>query len=77
MIGLGLFSGVGFTLNLALFFLAPDVVKELLAGPTRFAFLGSAPPPACYANCDASTAAPALNVLDFSCFLQKFAAGCP
>jgi len=42
MIGLGLFSGVGFTLNLALFFLDPDVVKELLAGPTRFAILGSA-----------------------------------
>jgi hypothetical protein len=29
----------------------------------------------CYANCDCSTAAPALNVADFSCFLQKFAAG--
>jgi hypothetical protein len=29
----------------------------------------------CYPNCDGSTAAPALNVLDFSCFLQKFAAG--
>jgi hypothetical protein len=30
---------------------------------------------ACYANCDYSTASPALNVADFSCFLQKFAAG--
>ncbi len=29
----------------------------------------------CYANCDASTTAPVLNVLDFSCFLNKFAAG--
>jgi hypothetical protein len=29
----------------------------------------------CYANCDASTAAPVLNVADFTCFLQKFAAG--
>ncbi len=29
----------------------------------------------CYANCDNSTTAPALNVLDFSCFLNKFAAG--
>jgi DNA-binding beta-propeller fold protein YncE len=29
----------------------------------------------CYANCDASTAAPVLNVQDFTCFLQKFAAG--
>jgi agmatine/peptidylarginine deiminase len=29
----------------------------------------------CYANCDASTTAPVLNVLDFSCFLNRFAAG--
>jgi photosystem II stability/assembly factor-like uncharacterized protein len=28
------------------------------------------------ANCDQSTAAPALNVADFSCFLQRFAEGC-
>ncbi len=32
-------------------------------------------PTACYANCDASTTAPVLNVLDFSCFLNRFAAG--
>ena len=32
-------------------------------------------PIACYANCDNSTTAPALNVLDFSCFLNRFAAG--
>jgi hypothetical protein len=31
--------------------------------------------PTCYANCDASTASPVLNVADFSCFLTKFAAG--
>ena len=31
--------------------------------------------PDCFANCDASTAAPVLNVADFTCFLQKFAAG--
>jgi DNA-binding beta-propeller fold protein YncE len=37
----------------------------------------SAPPPACYANCDASTTAPVLNVADFTCFLQKYAAGDP
>ncbi len=29
----------------------------------------------CYANCDNSTTPPALNVLDFSCFLNRFAAG--
>jgi hypothetical protein len=32
---------------------------------------------ACYANCDGSTAAPVLNVLDFTCFLQRFAAADP
>jgi hypothetical protein len=33
----------------------------------------SAPP--CYANCDGSTIQPILNVLDFTCFLNRFAAG--
>jgi hypothetical protein len=31
----------------------------------------------CYANCDGSTAAPILNVNDFVCFQQQFAAGNP
>lgn len=30
--------------------------------------------PVCYANCDGSTTAPVLNVLDFACFLNAFAA---
>jgi YVTN family beta-propeller protein len=34
-------------------------------------------PGACYANCDGSTTPPVLNIADFSCFLQKFAAGDP
>jgi hypothetical protein len=29
----------------------------------------------CYANCDGSTTAPVLNVQDFTCFLQRYAAG--
>lgn len=29
----------------------------------------------CYANCDGSTMPPALNVLDFSCYLNSFTAG--
>jgi hypothetical protein len=33
------------------------------------------PEPACYANCDNSTTPPILNVQDFSCYLNKFAAG--
>ena len=34
-------------------------------------------PPDCYANCDSSTLSPVLNVNDFTCFLNKYAAGCP
>jgi uncharacterized membrane protein len=40
------------------------------------AFLGE-PVSICYANCDGSTAAPVLNVNDFSCFLNRFAGGDP
>ena len=29
----------------------------------------------CYPNCDGSTTVPFLNVADFTCFLQKYAAG--
>ena len=35
------------------------------------------PPAPCYANCDSSTLAPILNVNDFTCFLSRYAAGCP
>ncbi|MFN0131475.1 MAG: GC-type dockerin domain-anchored protein [Phycisphaerales bacterium] len=35
------------------------------------------PVPPCYANCDGSTTPPILNVNDFSCFLNQFAAGDP
>ncbi len=52
------------------------------AGPTDAAFslvvtggLNQLPSHSCYANCDASTTAPCVNVLDFTCFLNKFAAG--
>jgi hypothetical protein len=31
----------------------------------------------CYANCDSSSTAPILNVADFTCFLQRYAAGDP
>jgi hypothetical protein len=38
----------------------------------------AAPPGAsCYPNCDNSTTPPVLNVLDFACFLNRFAAGDP
>jgi hypothetical protein len=32
-------------------------------------------PALCYANCDGSTAQPVLNVNDFTCYLNRFAAG--
>jgi hypothetical protein len=33
--------------------------------------------PACYVNCDCSTASPALSANDFSCFLNRFVEGDP
>ena len=30
-----------------------------------------------YANCDGSTFVPTLSVNDFTCFMNKYAAGCP
>ena len=36
---------------------------------------GFGSPAPCYANCDGSTTAPLLNVGDFTCFLNRFAAG--
>jgi uncharacterized membrane protein len=39
-------------------------------------WIASLPSGSCYANCDGSTAQPILNVADFTCFLQRFAAGC-
>jgi hypothetical protein len=42
VIGLGLFAGVAFALNLVVFFLDEAVADEVLAGPTRAAILLSA-----------------------------------
>jgi hypothetical protein len=42
LVGLGLFGGAAFTLNMALFYLDDAVVKDLVAGPTMLALLGSA-----------------------------------
>jgi hypothetical protein len=51
------------------------------AGPlTPFAFIGeiqvdpACAGPICYANCDGSTMEPVLNVDDFTCFINEFAA---
>jgi hypothetical protein len=51
------------------------LVQEGLAGllPVAEYYIPATPP--CYANCDTSTVTPVLNVGDFTCFLQRFAAG--
>jgi probable HAF family extracellular repeat protein len=54
----------------------PQVVNTGQGGPPpvdRGAFEAAAP--ACYANCDGSTIPPVLNVLDFNCFLDRYASG--
>jgi hypothetical protein len=57
----------------------PATGISTLIGPTGFADIrGMAlvrSATSCYANCDGSTTLPVLNVLDFSCFLNRFAAG--
>ena len=51
--------------------LADPNFSRLLANAFTWSTGGSIP---CYANCDASTTQPILNVLDFTCFLNRFAA---
>ncbi|MFN0134048.1 MAG: prolyl oligopeptidase family serine peptidase [Phycisphaerales bacterium] len=53
---------------------------EIEAEVTRFFqmhLLGVPFPPRCAANCDGSTAAPVLNINDFQCFINRFAANQP
>jgi hypothetical protein len=40
-----------------------------------FVLTVAGPAAACYANCDGSSIPPVLNVLDFNCFLNRFATG--
>ena len=51
------------------------ICQEALARflPLAEYYIPATPP--CYANCDGSTLAPILNVNDFSCFLNTYAAG--
>jgi hypothetical protein len=47
-----------------------------LASPQAYPwFAASGGPPPCYANCDGSSTPPILNVGDFACFINRFAAG--
>jgi hypothetical protein len=43
----------------------------------RYAVITNTLPGQCYANCDGSSNSPVLNVNDFSCFLNRYAAGDP
>jgi hypothetical protein len=55
----------------------PDILGCDYIGhpPVRIYLNGGGGPASCYANCDGSTQAPILNVADYTCFLQRFAAG--
>ena len=49
---------------------------QRVGGETSWFLAGLGECPArCYANCDESTAAPVLNINDFQCFVNQFAAG--
>jgi hypothetical protein len=85
--GLGAMAdGTLFTINAAtrqLLRINPQTGAATVVGATGGVFgasygLGAVIPPVsvpCYANCDNSTVVPVLNVGDFTCFLQRFAAG--
>ena len=55
----------------------PNGINSDIIGLDDVAVTAGTPPQGCYANCDQSTTVPFLNVLDFTCFLQKFAAAAP
>ena len=65
----------------ALYTLDTATGAAILVGPhgtgniLGLVYIPDAGPVACYANCDESTTQPVLNVADFTCFLQRFAAG--
>jgi hypothetical protein len=54
------------------------LLDSFLSSPEGYPwFAASGGPPPCYANCDQSSTPPILNVGDFACFLNRFAAGQP
>jgi hypothetical protein len=55
----------------------PSGAAAILQGSVGRVFVEYSTGQPCYANCDASTTAPVLNVADFTCFLNKFSAGDP
>jgi photosystem II stability/assembly factor-like uncharacterized protein len=67
--------GVGLAVIDELVWRNPSTIMVVTHG--RGIYLGNVPVPPCYANCDSSTTQPILNVGDFTCFLQRFAAAEP
>jgi hypothetical protein len=53
----------------------PDQLSDANFGRLFSNVMGAGGTAPCYPNCDGSTAAPILNVLDFNCFLNRFSAG--
>jgi hypothetical protein len=53
------------------------VSSSIVSPAGNSAILRARIPTPCYANCDGSTTPPVLNVGDFTCFLQKYAAADP
>jgi endonuclease/exonuclease/phosphatase family metal-dependent hydrolase len=51
------------------------IISDAPDQPMRHVLLTGTIIPPCYANCDRSTTPPVLNVEDFSCFINEFAAG--
>jgi agmatine/peptidylarginine deiminase len=54
---------------------ANDAVSNTGSDASDANFTIGNPPPACYANCDASSGAPLLTANDFACFLNAYAQG--
>jgi hypothetical protein len=70
----GVFSaGVTYTIGATIYVVSrtPQQGEEVATG--TFSIALTRPP--CYPNCDGSTLPPILNVNDFQCFLNRFAAG--
>jgi hypothetical protein len=72
--GWGVGNGYVFSFNMTC---GDTQVAEANFGQLLSNAMAATAPPGCYPNCDGSTTAPVLNVLDFTCFLQKFAAADP
>jgi WD40 repeat protein len=65
----------GTGLNVGCIAYSPDGMALAFGLQDGTLVVASNPGSVCYANCDASTTQPVLNVQDFTCFLQRYAAG--